>query len=84
MSTNINNKNKFTNKDIKKIALKYIFGKNMTYKKLAEKYGCSDSKISFMMNHDLLDTSKILFILVEKKAQYNKKKVRKMLAMKKK
>ena len=75
---------KFTAKEIKKIARSYIFGKNMTYKKLAEMYGCSDSKISFMMNHDLLDISKILFILVEKKAQYNKKKARKMLAMKKK
>ena len=75
---------KFTNEDIKKIARRYIFGKNMTYKKLAEMYGCSDSKISFMMNHELLDISRILFILVDKKAQYNKKKVRKMLAMKKK
>ena len=75
---------KFSNKDIKKIARSYIFGKNMTYKKLAEKYGCSDSKISYMMNHDLLDISKILFFLVEKKAQYNKKKIRKMLTMKKK
>ena len=75
---------KFSNKDIKKIARSYIFGKNMTYKKLAEKYGCSDSKISYMMNHDLLDISKILFFLVEKKAQHNKKKIRKLLAMKKK
>lgn len=75
---------KFSNKDIKKIARSYIFGKNMTYKKLAEKYGCSDSKISYMMNHDLLDISKILFFLVEKKAQHNKKKIRKILAMKKK
>ena len=75
---------KFSNKDIKKIARSYIFSKNMTYKKLAEKYGCSDSKISYMMNHDLLDISKILFFLVEKKAQHNKKKIRKMLAMKKK
>ena len=75
---------KFSNKDIKKIARSYIFGKNMTYKKLAEKYGCSDSKISYIMNHDLLDISKILFFLVEKKAQHNKKKIRKMLAMKKK
>ena len=75
---------KFSNKDIKKIARSYIFGKNMTYKKLAEKYGCSDSKISYMMNHDLLDISKILFFLVETKAQHNKKKIRKMLAMKKK
>ena len=75
---------KFSNKDIEKIARSYIFGKNMTYKKLAEKYGCSDSKISYMMNHDLLDISKILFFLVEKKAQHNKKKIRKMLAMKKK
>ena len=75
---------KFTAKEIKKIARSYIFGKNMTYKKLAELYGCSDSKISFMMNHELLDISRILFILVDKKAQYNKKKVHKMLAMKKK
>ena len=75
---------KFTAKEIKKIARSYIFGKNMTYKKLAEMYGCSDSKISYMMNYDLMDISKILFILVEKKAQHNKKKVRKMLAMKKK
>ena len=75
---------KFSNKDIKKIARSYIFGKNMSYKKLAEMYGCSDSKISYMMNHDLLDISKILFFLVEKKAQHNKKKIRKMLAMKKK
>ena len=75
---------KFTAKEIKKIARSYIFGKNMTYKKLAEMYGCSDSKISYLMNHDLLDISKILFFLVEKKAQYNKKKVRKMLNMKKK
>ena len=36
------------------------------------------------MNHELLDISRILFILVYKKAQYNKKKARKMLAMKKK
>ena len=75
---------KFTAKEIKKIARSYIFGKNMTYNKLAEMYGCSDSKISYMMNHELLDISRILFILVDKKAQYNKKKVRKMLAMKKK
>ena len=74
----------FTAKQIKQIARKYIFGKGMTYKKLAEMYGCSDSKISYLMNHDLLDISKILFFLVEKKAQYNKKKVRKMLNMKKK
>ena len=74
----------FMDKDIKKIARQYIFSKNMTYKKLAEMYGCSDSKISYMMNHDLLDISRILFILVDKKAQYNKKKARKMLAMKKK
>ena len=75
---------KFTTKEIKKIARSYIFGKNMSYKKLAEMYGCSDSKISYMMNHELLDISRILFILVDKKAQYNKKKARKMLAMKKK
>lgn len=75
---------KFTAKEIKKIARSYIFGKNMTYKKLAEMYGCSDSKISYMMNYDLMDISKILFILVDKKAQHNKKKVRKMLVMKKK
>ena len=75
---------KFTAKEIKKIARSYIFGKNMTYKKLAEMYDCSDSKISYMMNHELLDISRILFILVDKKAQYNKKKVRKMLAIKKK
>ena len=75
---------KFTAKEIKKIARSYIFGKNMTYKKLAEMHGCSDSKISYMMNHELLDISRILFILVDKKAQYNKKKARKMLAMKKK
>ena len=75
---------KFTAKEIKKIARTYIFGKNMTYKKLAEMYGCSDSKISYMMNHELLDISRILFILVDKKAQYNKKKARKMLTMKKK
>ena len=75
---------KFTAKEIKKIARSYIFGKNMTYKKLAEMYGCSDSKISYMMNHELLDISRILFILVDKKALYNKKKVREMLAMKKK
>ena len=75
---------KFTTKEIKKIARSYIFDKNMTYKKLAEMYGCSDSKISYMMNHDLLDISIIFFILVDKKAQYNKKKARKMLAMKKK
>ena len=75
---------KFTAKEIKKIARSYIFGKNMTYKKLAEMYGCSDSKISYMMNHELLDISRILFNLVDKKAKYNKKKVRKMLAMKKK
>ena len=74
----------FTDKQIKQIARKYIFSKGMTYKKLAEMYGCSDSKISYLMNHDLLDISKILFFLVEKKAQYNKKKVRKMLNMKKK
>ena len=73
---------KFTNKEIKKIARQYIFDKNMTYKKLAEMYDCSDSKISYMMNHDLLDISRILFILVDKKAQHNKKKVRKMLTMK--
>ena len=74
----------FTDKQIKQIARKYIFSKGMTYKKLGEMYGCSDSKISYLMNHDLLDISKILFFLVEKKAQYNKKKVRKMLNMKKK
>ena len=84
MGTNLGNNKKFTNKEIKKIARKYIFGKNMPYKKLAEMYGCSDSTISFMMNHNLLDISKILFILVDKKAQHNKKKVRKQLAMKKK
>lgn len=84
MGTNLGNNKKFTDKEIKKIARKYVFGKNMTYKKLAEMYGCSDSTISFMMNHNLLDISKILFILVDKKAQHNKKKARKQLAMKKK
>ena len=84
MGTNLGNNTKFTAKEIKKIARSYIFGKNMTYKKLAEMYGCSDSNISFMMNHELLDISRILFILVDKKAQYNKKKARKMLTMKKK
>ena len=84
MGTNLGNNKKFTDKEIKKIARKYVFGKNMTYKKLAEMYGCSDSTISFMMNHNLLDISKILFILVDKKAKHNKKKVRKQLAMKKK
>lgn len=84
MGTNLGNNKKFTDKEIKKIARKYVFGKNMTYKKLAKMYGCSDSTISFMMNHNLLDISKILFILVDKKAQHNKKKVRKQLAMKKK
>lgn len=83
MSATIKTK-KFSDKDIKKIARKYIFGRNMTYKKLGEMYGCSDSKISYLMNHDLLDVSRILFFLVEKKAQHNKKKVRKQLAMKKK
>ena len=75
---------KFTDKDIKRIARQYIFGKNMTYKKLAEMYGCSDSKISHMMNYELEEVSKILFTLVEKKAEHNKKKARKMLTMKKK
>ena len=75
---------KFTNAEITKIAKRYIFSKGMTYKKLAEMYGCSKSKISFMLNNELPNISKILFILVEKKAQYNKKKASKMLTMKKK
>ena len=74
---------KFDKKMIKKIAREYIFT-NTSYRKLGEKYKCSSSKISYMMKHDLLDISRILFILVDKKAQYNKKKARKMLAMKKK
>ena len=32
---------KFTAKEIKKIARSYIFGKNMTYKKLAEMYAAA-------------------------------------------
>ena len=36
----------FTTRDIRKIALDYIFSKDSSYKKLAEKYDCSSSKIS--------------------------------------
>lgn len=62
---------KFGPKEIKAIARDYIFGKNMTYKKLAEKYGCSSSTISYMMNYDLLEVSRIYYLLAELKARHN-------------
>ena len=67
---------KFTAKEIKKIARSYIFGKNMTYKKLAEMCGCSDSKISYMMNYDLLEYSRILYVLAELKAKAKEKGIK--------
>ena len=50
---------KFDKKMIKKIAREYIFT-NTSYRKLGEKYKCSSSKISYMMNYDLLEYSRIL------------------------
>lgn len=64
----------FTAREIRKIALEYIFSKNSSYKKLAEKYGCSSSKISTMMNYDLLYVSRLLYLLAEIRARYNQKK----------
>lgn len=79
---NSNNK-KFTDKEIKNIAKEYIFSKNISYKKLAEKYGCSDNKISYMMNYDLLEISRFLYVLADLKAKYNKKKAMKKFFYKK-
>lgn len=62
----------FTDAQVKQIAKEYVFQK-VTYKQLAEKYGCSDSKISHMMNHELQDISKFWFKLVSWKAEHNKK-----------
>lgn len=64
----------FTARDIRKIALDYIFSKDSSYKKLAEKYDCSSSKISTMMNYDLLYVSRLLYLLAEIRARYNRKK----------
>lgn len=61
---------KFDKKMVMKIAREYIFT-NTTYRKLGEKYNCSSSKISYMMNYDLLEYSRILFVLAELKARYN-------------
>lgn len=58
---------------VRKIAIEYIFTKT-TYRKLAEKYNCSSSKISYMMNYDLLEVSRILYALAELKARSNMKK----------
>lgn len=58
---------------VRKIATEYIFT-NTTYRKLGEKYGCSSSKISYMMNYDLLEVSRILYGLAELKARHNMKK----------
>ena len=62
---------KFDKKMIKKIAREYIFT-NTSYRKLGEKYKCSSSKISDMMNYDLLEYSRILYVLAELKANYNR------------
>lgn len=64
---------KFDKAMVKKIAREYVFT-NTTYSKLAKKYGCSSSKISTMMNYEILDYSRILYALVEIKANYNRKK----------
>lgn len=64
---------KFDKVTVKKIAREYIFT-DTTYKKLAQKYGCSDSKISYMMNYDLLEYSRILYVLADLKASHNRKK----------
>lgn len=64
--------NKFDKKMIKKIAREYIFT-NTSYRKLSEKYKCSSSKISYMMNYDLLEYSRVLYVLAELKARYNQK-----------
>ena len=61
---------KFNKKMVMKIAKEYIFT-NTTYRKLGEIYNCSSSKISYMMNYDLLEYSRILFVLAELKARYN-------------
>lgn len=66
------NKVTFTDSQIKQIAKEYIFHK-VTYRQLAEKYGCSDSKISHMMKHELQDISKFWFKLVSWKVEHNKK-----------
>lgn len=58
---------------VKKIATEYILTKT-SYRKLGEKYNCSSSKISYMMNYDLLEVSRILYALVELKARHNIKK----------
>lgn len=71
---------KFTNKEIKQIARTYIFTKNMTYKKLGEIYKCSDSRISCILKFELVDISRILYLLVCLKANHNKKKARKKFA----
>lgn len=58
---------------VRKIATEYIFTKT-SYRKLGEKYKCSSSKISYMMNYDLLEVSRVLYALAELKARYNMKK----------
>ena len=64
---------KFDRKTILAIAKEYIFKKDMSYRKLAEKYNCSSSKISYMMNYDLLQYSRILYVLADLKAKHNLK-----------
>lgn len=64
---------KFDKAMVKKIAREYVFT-DTTYSKLAEKYGCSSTKISTMMNHEILRYSRILYALAEWKAEHNRKK----------
>lgn len=64
---------KFDKATIKKIAREYIFT-DTTYRELAQKYECSDSTISVLMNYDLLDCSRVLYFLADLKATHNRKK----------
>lgn len=64
---------KFGKKEVTQIAREYIFT-NTTYQKLAEKYDCSSSLISYVLNYDLLEYSRVLYLLADIKASHNQKK----------
>ena len=67
---------KFDKKMVKQIAKEYLFT-NTSYKKLGNKYNCSSSTISYLMNYDLLETSRVLYILVALKAKHAQTKAMK-------
>lgn len=69
---------------IKDMGLTYICTRNMSFKKLAEKYGVSESTVGKYMNYDLALISPWIYKKVQRKKEKNVAKSKKNFLSKEK